>query len=194
MANAEVFERTRQPLDLHEPTDEALGIAEALPGVGKTLTFQVQQQSQTLWCWIAVAVSVNHFYNAGSSISQCALANTLLNTNICCSNGFACNQMGRLDFALARIQNLLPPIRPLPLSFVELRNFINNNRLLGCGIRWSTGLAHFVAIYGFSTDFNGVNWVAVADPMYGATDLPYETFVQQYRGSGRWVFSYLTTP
>jgi hypothetical protein len=191
MSLPEVFERTREPLGLPVAQEE---VTEALPGVGLTLNFQIEQQAQTLWCWLAVAVSVAHFYNQGIFLSQCGLANDLLHTNICCSNGAACNQMGRLDLALAQNHNLLPPIKAAAATFGEVSQMINNNRPLGCGIRWSNGLAHFVTIYGFSRDFNGAEWVAVADPMYGYFDLPYQTFGLNYRGSGRWVFSYATKP
>lgn len=191
MSLPEVFERTRQPLELPGVPET---FAEALPGVGVTLAFQIELQAQTWWCWIAAAVSVARFYNPGIFLSQCALANALLHTNICCFNGVACNQMGRLDLALAQTHNLFPPVKGAPATFVEVSNVIGSNRPLGCGIRWSNGLAHFVVIYGFSRDFSGTEWVAVADPMYGNSDLPYQNFALNYRGMGRWVASYATRP
>lgn len=38
---------------------------------------KMQYQESSEWCWIAMATSINHFYNSGSTLTQCALMTTV---------------------------------------------------------------------------------------------------------------------
>jgi hypothetical protein len=66
-------------LGLIPPPPISLRVLMALPGEpggGESwamTALQMQYQLMTEWCWIAVATSISHFYNPGSSWTQCSL-------------------------------------------------------------------------------------------------------------------------
>lgn len=191
----QLFQRTRQPLDPEGALSEK---ARALPGPGTTLPFNIQPQEVNFWCWAAVASSVSRFYNPTSPWTQCAVANASLPPagTDCCINKASpgCNRLWKLEIALARTGNF-QGMKSGAASVGEVTVSIRDRHApLGCGILWADGTGHFVVLHGFSTDFSGVPWVAVADPKYGRSEGPYQTFVSAYRNSGRWVFSYATRP
>ena len=196
MSLPELFQRTRQPLDLRRtPSNEG---AKALPGFGTTLPFIMQRQRVDFWCWAAVASSVSHHYTPASPWTQCAVANAVLGTAHCCldANSPTCNRMSTLEGALRRTGNLPPNgVKDGPATPDQLRAQIRDaRRVVGCGIRWADLRGHFVVVYGFSVDSNGALWVAVADPRYGPSEYPYNAFVSRYRETGRWMVSYVTEP
>lgn len=187
----EFINRTRQALDI-------TGTPEALPGFGTTLAFNLQFQEADFWCWAAVASSVSKSYKAGSSWTQCAIANAVLpNTgNSCCVNKTSpvCNRMWKLETALDQTQNF-QSMKFAPATFPEIQAAIRDNRrFLACGILWADATGHFVTLYGFSIDPTGIQWVAVADPKYGYSEYTYTSFLNHYRGAGSWRVSYLTRP
>jgi hypothetical protein len=188
----EIFERTRVPLDL---SDALAAKPETLPGTGQTLAFNMERQTQSQWCWAAVAVSVSRFYQPSTNITQCRVANLELHTDVCCANPPACNQDNTLDTSLASVGHFLD-IQGAPLSFSDVQGEINAGRPLGCRIGWFIGGGHFVVINGTSVDASGGStkrWVAVADPLYGASDYLIDNFTSAYRqGMGEWTDSYFT--
>ncbi len=199
MSLPELFSRTLQPLD---PDGTLAPAAALLPGVGRTLEFDLETQSQTEWCWAAVGVGVSKFYKpAGNSLTQCRLANTELERDDCCGGGGAtdCNVPTAPETVLAKTGNLDESkldMMDSPASFQDVQNEILNGRPLCCGIGWIVGGGHLVVLHGASTDNSGgvvKQWVAVADPKYGPSDYLVEDFTDAYRqGAGQWLTSYFT--
>jgi hypothetical protein len=37
-------------------------------------------------------------------------------------------------------------------------------------------------------------YLAIQDPWYGMSTIPYETFRTKYQGLGTWIYTYLTKP
>jgi hypothetical protein len=196
MSLPELLIKTRQPLGLLEPPptgpdlDTTDGI---LPGSGPVLSFMMQNQQADYWCWAAIGVSLRRFLR-GETQTQCDLATAVFNATVdCCANREACDTVKPLEIALTRAQvfasRIMTPATPQTVSAQ-----INAGRPVGCAIRWSADNgAHFVVVYGFSVDLNGVPWVAVADPLYGPWRGPYGNFRDQYLGgAGRWIASYFT--
>src|SRR5207302_472174 len=62
-----------------------------------------------------------------------------------------------------------------------------------CNISWAGGGGHIVALRGRSL-VSGVDHVSVGDPWFGDSDQTYNTFVNNYQGSGTWNVSYQTQP
>jgi hypothetical protein len=189
---SDLFSRTRRPLNLAVQQPE---IFELLPGTGQTLAFQMQTQEQSQWCWSAVAVSVSKFYEASSTITQCALASLELGTHVCCGNPSACNVDHTLETALEQVHHFNDLVHE-PLSFERTVAEITHGRPLGCRIGWFAGDGHFLIIHGTSIETSGGGqrmWVAVADPRFGPADYLIDDFTNAYRqGEGEWTHSYLT--
>jgi|SRR5947209_11153172 len=191
-----VFSRTIQPLD---PAGSLAPAAALLPGVGRTLEFNLETQSQTEWCWAAVGVGVSKFYRpAGNNLTQCRLANRELERDDCCGGTPACNVPTTLETVLGKTGNLNESKldrMDSPASFQDVQNEIANGRPLCCGIGWFDEGGHFVVLHGTSIDNSGGSvkqWVAVADPKYGPSDYLIDAFTDAYRHTGRWQTSYFT--
>ena len=107
----------------------------------------VEHQQQTQWCWAAVSNSVSHFYDAGSTWTQCAIVNAELGQTTCCTNGSsaACNQSWYLDRALTRVGCLLSWASGT-LTFATVKSLINSTRPPCARQGWSGGGGHFMAI------------------------------------------------
>jgi hypothetical protein len=197
MSLPELFTRTLQPL-----RPEFVPSAEALPGSGRTLNFVMQDQGKPdQWCWTAVTTSLAHHYRPQSTLTQCALVNSQFNRTDCCVNSTSpqCNRPASLNIALSSV-GLLKEVVGAPVSFEEVRAQIENRRPLACRITWPGGssVGHFVVLFGHSTDFSSgaeVNWVAVADPLYHGSQMPYPKFLTRYRDKAtKWTHSYFTKP
>ena len=190
----EVFEQTRQPLD---PAGNMVFNAAAIPGVGQTLSFNMETQLQTEWCWAAVAVSVARFYMPTNLIQQCHVANGEFGRDDCCGGGVftGCNIPHTLDTALCQVGHLSRPAEENSTLFPQVESEIMNQRPLGCRIGWFDGGGHFVVLHGASTDFSTgspKHWVAVADPLFGPSDYLIDNFTDSYRQEGSWTHSYFT--
>jgi hypothetical protein len=159
----------------------------------KTLAFTMQHQTQTNWCWAAVSTSVNKFYHASSTWTQCKVVNAELGQTTCCSSGgsAACNQPWYLDKALARVGDL-QSWQGGSVPYATVVAEVNGTRPLGCRIGWSGGGGHFVALYGYQTVSTTQQWVVVGDPWYGNSTLLYNTFRTGYQGTGTWTHTYFT--
>jgi hypothetical protein len=155
------------------------------------LSFQMQTQQQTNWCWAAVSTSVSHYYDASSTWTQCEVANGELGRTDCCAGGAStsCNVYGTLDTSLSRVGHL-DHMDANAASFQSVDNEIDAARPLGIRVAWSGGGAHFLAVIGYLEDSQ--NYVAVDDPIYGKSDLTYDTLTTSYHGSGSWTHSYYT--
>ncbi|WP_425463293.1 papain-like cysteine protease family protein [Methylobacterium terricola] len=165
------------------------------------LLFTVANQNQTNWCWSAVATSVSHYYDPHSIWTQCSTANAVLGRPDCCvaanaSDKAKCNQQARLDIALVKTHNLVQLIdqRNSPLTFDDIKNEIDNSRVVGTRVRWNGGGGgHFQAIHGYEITPSGSEYIYISDPIYGNTQIKYSRFASYYTGTGgTWTHSYLT--
>ncbi len=183
------------------------------PGQGNTGTntfigsggFEMPEQLLSKWCWAAVTISVFQYFHPGRALRQCELAGEVLPAAIlgvlrrdCCSNADGCNKPESLSRAFSAANGLLSsgPVRSnihlesneRVLSFEDIRSRIDQRLPTGVRIGWSgTGQAHFVVLTGYSISHAGLQFVDVADPLYGFSTVTYHAFVHGYRGSGNWI-------
>lgn len=157
-----------------------------------TIAFNIQQQQETEWCWAAVAASIDQFFNAATTWSQCLLANNQLQQTSCCVNPSTsqCNCPWYLDQALGAVGHLQSYVSAAA-GFPDVQQQINQQDPLCARIAWANGGGHFVVIYGYD-DSTPTDDVLVADPWWGVSQVPYSTFVSSYRGNGSWSHSYCT--
>jgi Papain-like cysteine protease AvrRpt2 len=155
------------------------------------LSFQMQPQQQTNWCWAAVSTSVALYYDAASTWTQCSVANGELSRSDCCGSGAAtaCNVYGYLASALQRVGHL-DHWDGNAAVFQTVDDEVDAGRPIGIRVAWSGGGAHFLAIIGYLEDTQ--NYVAVDDPIYGKSDVTYDTLKTSYQGSGTWTHTYYT--
>jgi hypothetical protein len=153
------------------------------------LSFVVQVQEQKYWCWAAVAASVAAYYQQ-PGWTQCGVVNATRGFATCCQSGDSdlCDQPWYLEQALTKVGTLAQPPTGGYLPWSELTSELDAGRPVGVFIRWPSG-GHFVAIGGYSA--SGV--LNIQDPWYGASTVPYNTFLTAYQNSGSWTDSYLTT-
>ncbi|SRR5260221_429439 len=168
----------------------SLGMEVSLLGgaAANTLNFSMETQEQDNWCWAATSVSVSHFFNSASTWTQCGVATACLGGS-CCDQPMTCDVAYYLDEALKKTGNLNGAAIAGNESSSNVNAQIDQNRPVCCHITWSGGGGHFVAITGYDTANGDVD---VADPYYGSLTLPYTSFVNNYRGSGVWDYTYLT--
>ena len=163
----------------------------------------VEHQQQTQWCWAAVSNSVSHFYDAGSTWTQCAIVNAELGQTTCCTNGSssACNQPWYLDRALTRVGCLLSWASGT-LTFATVKSLINSTRPPCARQGWSGGGGHVMAIVCYFEGLLGLlagagstaKRLRISDPWYGDSVVDYDVFVSGYQGTGSWTHSYRTQP
>jgi hypothetical protein len=156
------------------------------------LSFHMQHQQQSNWCWAAVSTSVSHYYDPTSTWTQCLVANGELNRTDCCGGGAsgACNVYGFLNSALQRVGHL-DHMDGSAISFGATRGEIAADRPVGIRVAWAGGGAHFLAIVGVLDATQ--DWVAVDDPIYGASDLTYTALKTAYQTPGStWTHTYYT--
>lgn len=165
----------------------------------RVLDFEMQVQEQTNWCWAAVAVSVAHFYGPASTATQCGLADAQLRRQDCCGAGagdpLRCDVYGMLGSSLYRVGHLGRWTVEQTVSQAGLAGEIDGCRPLCARVAWDGGGAHFVAVVGYlsgSASLAGSALVAVDDPRWGQSDVPYEALLKHYMGSGTWTDSFFT--
>ncbi|MCW5644782.1 MAG: C39 family peptidase [Rhodoferax sp.] len=150
----------------------------------------MQAQQETNWCWAANTASVSLFFDQNSRWNQCSVATACLGSS-CCSAPGPCNQPFVLDVPLSQTNNLQGSAIAAADSRADLQAQIDSGAPVCCHISWGGQGGHFVAVSGYdwSTDD-----VIVDDPLYGPgpARVPYNTFVNSYRGSGTWDYSYHT--
>ena len=170
----------------------------------------VSQRPYHNLCWAAVALSADHFLNAASTWTLCQVVqDTPVGpgqpaTTGCCNNNnlssSACDHLGQLLTAL-EIRGLLPfkgylseagpygnPTPPGPIQIEqgwrEIKNEIDNGRVICCGITWQGGGFHFVVICNY-TETATTRTVCVQDPWFDPSpDMPYQDFLSNYLNRG----------
>lgn len=195
--------RTIVRMIAYSPRWRRIATVRILKGIGRCVGLTVERQQQTQWCWAAVSNSVSHFYNAGSTWSQCTIVNAELGRTNCCTSGSssACNKSWYLDRALRRVGCLLTWASGT-LSFATVRSLLGAGRPPCARQGWSGGGGHFMAIVcvfeGVVGALSGAGSTAkrvkISDPWYGDSIVDYTTFVSGYQGSGSWTHSYRTQP
>lgn len=153
------------------------------------LPFTMQRQQQSQWCWAATSASVSLFYNSGSTWNQCLVANAAFGLN-CCSSPIPCNQPWYLDRALTIVGNFVS-MSCTPTALAAVLGELLQGRVVCTRIGWAGGGGHVMAIYG-ATNSSGIDYLDVADPIYGNVHLAATTYETAYQGSGQWTHTYLT--
>ena len=159
----------------------------------RCLCFTMQHQEQTQWCWAATSNSVAHYYNAGSTWTQCGVVNAEFGRSDCCSVPATndCNQPWTLGTALTRVGHLASMVAA-STSFADLRTELDNGRPLGVRIGWSGGGGHFNVVGCYASNVLGLQSIEIEDPWYGTSVWDYDTFRTAYQGTGSWTHSYKT--
>lgn len=152
----------------------------------------MQTQQEDEWCWAAVSVSVDHYFNAQSTKTQCQVVQAVLQNAGCCGNPDTCDDPARLQDALTNVQRL-NQILLRPLSFSEIQAQLNADLPVCARIAWPNGGAHFVAVDGWSGSEANPQ-VHVADPLFPSATHGYIEFVSAYRGNGQWTATFLVQP
>jgi hypothetical protein len=157
------------------------------------LALSVPHQLEDNWCWAATSDGIDHYYNSGSTWTQCKIANTTLGRGDCCGSGAsgACNQGWYLDQALTTVGRF-DHVQAQAASFQTVDSEIDAKRPLGVRIGWSGGGGHFVALGGYRE--LPQQYVHVEDPWYGPSDVAYTTLETAYQGTGSWTHTYWTKP
>ncbi len=155
--------------------------------------FQIQTQKQTLWCWAAVAVSIDRYFSANSTWTQCNLASAVFNNPNCCAQPADCNEAWYLQGALRTVGRLNGTLgRPLPYDEIDAQ--LAAYLPVCARIAWDGGGGHFVVIRGCRPSSSGELLVDVADPWYLDSTLTYEDFRDRYQHHGKWKGTYLVQP
>jgi hypothetical protein len=156
------------------------------------LGFAMQHQQQTNWCWAATSVSVAAFYDPATGWTQCSMVNAELGRNDCCGAGAGgpCNQPWYLDSALQRAGRLNQFVTGA-LSTVQVGAEMAGSTPVGVRTGWAGGGGHVLVVRGRFRS-NEIEYVSVADPWYGDSDVSYSSFLNQYQGSGTWTHTYKT--
>lgn len=156
---------------------------------GDLLAFTMQRQQQSNWCWAATSTSVAHYYDAGSTWTQCQVANSQTGRTDCCAGGAAgaCNTAQVLDNPLQIVGHLDHMVGGSS-TLATIRGEVDGGRPLCLRTAWAGGGAHFLAAIGYSPG----DIVHVDDPIYGPSDVAFATLTNAYQGSGTWTHSYFT--
>lgn len=186
---ASLIESTRRPLGPAVSTASASEAEARLQW--RMLDFTMQPQDQSNWCWAAVAASVARFFKRSSTVTQCAVANGQLRRDDCCAGGASgpCNVYGLLASSLHRVGHLQRWAVGKRATLAELTAEIDQARPLCLRVAWFMGGAHFLAVSGYLA---GSELVAVEDPWWGQSDVPYDILRTSYQDAGRWTDSYYT--
>jgi hypothetical protein len=180
-----IIERTCARVTVRAAGRARLGAAQ-----WQQLDFPLQHQHEICWCWAAVATSVAHYYKPHTKWTQCTVANAELGRPDCCGAGagHACNVIGDLVQTL-RIVGHLARHRRIKATFGQAEREVLAGRPLGARVQWLGGGGHYVTIVGFLPKRR---MLAIDDPYFGRSHLPYRTFCRSYLDHGAWTDSYYT--
>ncbi len=179
--------------------------ASTVPFIQKaTVTnFDMQTQQQTQWCWAATAASTAKYFSPGSAWTQCKVVNAELGRSDCCgsaASGSNCNKPWYLDKALSRV-GCFVSYSSGTASAATIKSEAARTRPVGARIGWSGGGGHFMMLTGVHRQMQlqgyevvNVDFVGVEDPWYGSSYMAYDTFKNNYQGSGSWTHTYYTQP
>jgi Peptidase_C39 like family len=168
-----------------------------------TVSLSMERQKMPEWCWAAVSVSVDRFFRPGSVHTQCELAGSVL-TLPCCSSptpSGACNAPHELNPVLGRLHLLAADPILKPLTFGHVQKEIDAGRPVCVLIKWLdkkgqvSNRGHFIAISGYRVTPAHAQFVSLADPFFGPSEIDYTQFCSPaggYRsGHGVWFATFL---
>lgn len=146
-----------------------------------TIPFVIQQQQGLNLCWAAVAASVANYRNPAAVFTQCKVAQGLLLLppgTKCCPDVSPCDEDGPLGPALQFCKVPIGIPHSAPLQPPAIMTQVNAGKVICAGIQWNGGGLHYVVIYGYEPD--AVCTLHLADPYFGCSSLPYQTFLTHY--------------
>jgi hypothetical protein len=170
-----------------------------------TVSLEMQRQRMPEWCWAAVSVSVDLFFRPDSAHTQCEIAGAALNLQ-CCDGGKAaesgpCNVPHALAAVLGRLHLMAGDPLQKSLTFDEVQKEIDAGRPICVLIKWldKTGKpgsrGHFIAINGYRVTPAQKQFVSIADPLYGSSEMNYTLFSSSHGGyhdgQGLWFATFL---
>ena len=158
---------------------------------GVRMPFEMQEQEEDHWCWAAVSASVDHYYNSGAALKQCAIASEVLEAKDCCYNKGEHDEPAALKDALGVVKRL-KNAEGGSLEFKELQAELDAGRPVCVAIEWNGGGAHFVAVSGYQVSSSGIRTIEIGDPLYPNSTQDFDLFPSYYHGGGKWEATFLT--
>lgn len=156
------------------------------------LPFTMQVQLKRNWCWAAVASSIGAYFrreNPAGALSQCEIANAVLQSTSCCVDPDNCNVTALLDDALQAVGHLNGQPFDGVATFDSIRTLTSPPYNVPLGVRVANGAdGHFLLIVGFLDD-GGRQWIHTADPLYGPGTYDIDAFANSYQGAS-WTNTY----
>lgn len=163
----------------------------------------MRHQLKSEWCWAAVSQSVDQFFPGGSNLTQCQIVTAtrrdLHGLDCCASADPKCNQPYYLQAGLKKVRRLAEDPISSGLSLTDLKKHLSAGNPVCAMIQWRSKGAHFILISGCRTTPSGTAVVSLEDPLYGASEMPFDLFHstapgEGYRGSGVWAATFLVSP
>ena len=63
------------------------------------MAYPMEPQEMGLWCWAAVSLSVEKYFDASTTRTQCSIASDVKQKS-CCTDRTSCNEADELQVAL----------------------------------------------------------------------------------------------
>jgi len=155
------------------------------------MAFPMETQQESYWCWNAVAVSIEHFFDASSTLTQDEFAVQALGVPL-----QDADEPYYLQDALTDLRLLNKYLQGYYLTFEQIQQQIAAGVPVGVHIVWNEGGSHYVVITGYGQSPGGKPVVYVSDPLLGDSNVvawDYDAFVLAYDPSyaqaaeGAWV-------
>jgi hypothetical protein len=162
------------------------------------MAFPMETQQESYWCWNAVAVSIQHYFDASSTLTQDEFAVEALGAPLA-----DCDQPFYLQDALSDLELLGAFLPGAYLTFEQIQQQIAAGLPVGVHIQWNEGGTHYVVITGYGKSPGGNPQVSVSDPLLGdanSVTWDYDAFILAYdpvyagSAEGAWVDTYLVQP
>lgn len=152
----------------------------------RILNFKIEKQRQDFWCWAASAASIARFIDAQSVWTQCLVASGVLRME-CCVDEEVCDTTGALDEAMSLTQTL-DAWHSGTARQSYIVKAIDASMLVGCLLRRTGGIDHFVVVYGYDL---ATQQVFVADPLTEEhKPIAWSAFIDPSSSLGVWGATY----
>jgi hypothetical protein len=174
-------------------------------GTTGTVSLTVERQKMSEWCWAAVSVSVDRLFRPSSTHTQCEIAGATLKAQCCAGNlpapSAQCNAPHELHPVLGTLHLLAAEPIVKPVAFADVQKQIDAGHPICVLIKWLDkdgkpgDRGHFIAISGYRVTPSQKQFVSIADPFFGDSEIDYTQFASPqggYRdGRGVWFASFL---